>query len=82
MYSMDSEGTDGTTPVAGGITDSTTADLAKKTDVDITASLRGHSCYEAVSALGDAVFTGNTGTNILYVPELDKEKKEDSYSGR
>ena len=30
MYSMDSEGTDGTTPVAGGITDSTTADLAKK----------------------------------------------------
>lgn len=87
MYSMDSEGTDGTTPVAGGITDSTTADLAKKTDVDITASLRGHSCYEALSALGDAVFTGNTGTNlcdlnILYVPELDKEKKEDSYSGR
>lgn len=86
MYSMDSEGTDGTTPVAGGMTDSTTAALAKGKNIDIMAALRGHSCYEALKELGDTVFTGNTGTNlcdlnILYVPALEESEKG-GYSGR
>lgn len=74
MLSIDSEGTDGTTPVAGGICDSTSMARAKAAGVDVYAALRGHACYEALKAMGDTVFTGNTGTNlcdlnILYVPE-------------
>ena len=75
MLSIDSEGTDGTTPVAGGITDSTSYALACEKQVDLYAALRGHACYEALSAIGDTVLTGNTGTNlcdfnILYVPSI------------
>ena len=77
MLSIDSEGTDGTTPVAGGICDSTSYQTALENGVDIYSALRGHACYEALTEMGDAVFTGNTGTNlcdfnVLYIP-----KKED-----
>ena len=76
MLSIDSEGTDGTTPVAGGICDSTSYQRAKEKGVDVYSSLRGHACYEALSAMGDAVFTGNTGTNlcdfnVLYIPKTE-----------
>lgn len=73
MFSIDSEGTDGTTPVAGGITDSTTAERATDQGINLRSALRCHAAFEALDALGDAVFTGNTGTNlcdfnILYIP--------------
>ena len=73
MLSIDSEGTDGTTPAAGGLTDSTTLARAKEAGVDVYEALRGHASYEALSTVGDVVLTGNTGTNlcdfnILYVP--------------
>jgi glycerate-2-kinase len=75
MFSVDSEGTDGTTPAAGGLTDSTSYEAALENGVSLHAALRGHACYEALGAIGDTVFTGNTGTNlcdfnILYVPTL------------
>ena len=75
--SIDSEGTDGTTDVAGGLTDSQTSRLASEKGVDLNASLRSHACYEALYEIGDTIFTGNTGTNlcdlnILYVPERKK----------
>lgn len=75
MLSIDSEGTDGTTPVAGGLTDSTSYAAAQEKNVDLYAALRGHACYEALSQIGDTVITGNTGTNlcdfnILYVPAV------------
>lgn len=75
MLSIDSEGTDGTTPAAGGLTDSTTRLRADVAGVDLRAALRGHASYEALSAVGDVVVTGNTGTNLcdfnlLYVPAL------------
>lgn len=77
MLSIDSEGTDGTTPVAGGICDSTSFGTAVSKGIDVHAALRGHACYEALSEMGDAVFTGNTGTNlcdfnVLYIPETDE----------
>jgi glycerate-2-kinase len=73
MLSIDSEGTDGTTRAAGGITDSSTRTRAEKAGVDLRAALRGHASHEALSAVGDVVVTGNTGTNLcdfnlLYVP--------------
>jgi glycerate-2-kinase len=75
MFSVDSEGTDGTTPAAGGLTDSASYETAVDNGVSLHAALRGHSCYEALETIGDTVFTGNTGTNlcdfnILYVPRL------------
>ncbi len=81
--SIDSEGTDGTTVVAGGMTDSTSYDTACKKGIDVFESLRGHACFEALDAMGDAVFTGNTGTNlcdfnIMYVPELPVKKLKGS----
>ena len=73
MLSIDSEGTDGTTPAAGGLTDSRSLGAANALGVDLHAALRGHATFEALSRLGDAVHTGNTGTNlcdfnVLYIP--------------
>lgn len=74
LLSIDTEGTDGTTEVAGGITDSETYRQAAASGIDLREALRGHATYEALTRLGDCVFTGNTGTNlcdfnILYVPK-------------
>ncbi len=74
LLSIDSEGTDGTTVVAGGITDSTSYAAAQKKAIDIHAALRGHACFEALNEMKDTVFTGNTGTNlcdfnVMYVPK-------------
>lgn len=75
LLSIDSEGTDGTAPIAGGITDSASMGLAQKQGINLHQVLRDHSCFEALDAIGCGVFTGNTGTNlcdlnILYVPEV------------
>lgn len=77
MYSMDTEGTDGTTNAAGGITDSTTYKKAKELGINLHEALRSHATNEALSKLSSVVITGNTGTNlcdlnILYVPESGK----------
>jgi len=75
LLSIDSEGTDGTTNIAGGIVDSTTYTTSIAKNINIYEALRTHSTYEALVKLNDTVFTGNTGTNlcdlnILYVPKL------------
>ena len=77
LLSIDSEGTDGTSKLAGGMTDSTTFARATEKGVNLYQSLREHSCFEALDAVGDGVFTGNTGTNlcdlnILYVPAPER----------
>ena len=79
MLSIDTEGTDGTAAVAGGITDSKSYAAATENNLDLFEALRRHACYEALSEIGDTVLTGNTGTNlcdlnILYVPEVEKDK--------
>jgi glycerate 2-kinase len=78
MFSIDTEGTDGTANAAGGITDSTSLSRAREAGVDLMTALRTHATYEALSAIGDVVITGNTGTNlcdlnILFVPGTDEE---------
>jgi glycerate 2-kinase len=77
MLSIDSEGTDGTTPAAGGITDSKTYAAAALRGIDFHAALRGHATHEALGQLEDVVLTGNTGTNlcdfnVLYVPARER----------
>ena len=83
MLSIDSEGTDGTSPLAGGLTDSRTYGRSLEKGVDLYEALRGHACYEALKETGGGVYTGNTGTNvcdfnILYVPEINKTERGDS----
>ncbi|CAG9222946.1 Hydroxypyruvate reductase [Paraburkholderia tropica] len=79
LLSIDSEGTDGTAKVAGGITDPTSFDAAAKKGISLYQTLREHSCFEALDAIDSAIFTGNTGTNlcdlnILYVPAINEGK--------
>ena len=79
LLSMDSEGTDGTTPVAGGLTDGTTGTAAAERGIDLRKALREHAAYEALEPLGDTVLTGNTGTNlcdfnVLYIGTQEYEK--------
>lgn len=76
LLSIDSEGTDGTTPVAGGITDGTSFGTAMQKGIDLRKSLAEHASYEALSQMGDTVMTGNTGTNlcdfnVLYIGEQE-----------
>lgn len=80
MLSMDSEGTDGTSPSAGGITDSQSFKAAKELGIDLFGELNRHATFEALNKINDAIITGNTGTNvcdinILYIPAID-EKRE------
>ena len=78
MLSIDTEGTDGTAAVAGGITDSKSYAAATENNLDLFEALR-RRVDEALSEIGDTVLTGNTGTNlcdlnILYVPEVEKDR--------
>lgn len=81
LLSIDSEGTDGTTNMAGGITDSKTLAQAEKQNVNLRTAIREHATFEALNPLGCGVFTGNTGTNlcdfnIMYIPEREVESRE------
>jgi len=65
IASIDTDGTDGPTEVAGGIVDGYTLKRAEEKGVDIFKSLRRHDCYEALMKLQDAIITGPTGTNVM-----------------
>ncbi|MFJ4344437.1 glycerate kinase [Pseudomonas sp. NPDC089401] len=78
LLSIDSEGTDGTTQVAGGLSDSQSLAAARAQGINLYQALREHSTFEALEAIKGAIFTGNTGTNlcdlnIVYVPALGGE---------
>lgn len=79
LLSVDTEGTDGTSSVAGGITDSTSLKEARSRGVDLYQALRDHSTFEALESIGSAIFTGNTGTNlcdlnIVFVPAVEQKQ--------
>jgi glycerate-2-kinase len=61
---IDSDGSDGGTPVAGGCVDSDTAARATDLGIDIGNAITGHDSTAALERLGDVVLTGPTGTNI------------------
>lgn len=61
---LDSDGSDGGTEVAGGLVDGQTALAACDRGVDLRGALIDHRSTEALRALGDAVVTGATGTNV------------------
>jgi glycerate 2-kinase len=64
VASVDSDGTDGPTEVAGGMADGYTMKRAKELNVDVFRALYKHNSYEALIRLEDIIFTGSTGSNI------------------
>ena len=46
------------------VTDGTTLERCRAARVDILAALDGHDCCPALTAVGDQLETGNTGTNL------------------
>jgi hydroxypyruvate reductase/glycerate 2-kinase len=64
VAAVDSDGTDGSTNVAGGVADGYTAERAEGEGVNIFTALKTHNTTIALRQLNDAILTGNTGTNL------------------
>lgn len=58
------DGTDGNSPAAGAIVDSTTIDRARGIGLDPQDFLNRSDSYSFFIALGDTITTGATGTNV------------------
>jgi len=65
IASIDTDGTDGPTDIAGGIADGYTIERAKEKGIDIYENLMKHNSSHVLKELGDAVITGPTGTNVM-----------------
>ena len=63
--SVDTDGTDGSTDIAGGLVDGETMTRAKNLDINIANFLKNHNSSAALTALEDTIVTGHTGTNVL-----------------
>jgi len=61
---VDTDGTDGPTPVAGGIVDTLTVGRAGEQGLDAHEYLKKHDSSSLLERLGDVIETGNTGTNV------------------
>lgn len=64
ICALDTDGTDGPTDLAGGIADGRTVGRAREAGLDVYRCLGEHDSGSLLVALGDAVVTGNTGTNL------------------
>jgi glycerate-2-kinase len=78
LCALDTDGTDGPTQIAGGLVDGTTAARARAKGFDLFQSLLDHDSSPVLRAVGDAVVTGNTGTNVcdLNVVYISGEKRD------
>ncbi len=65
IASMDTDGTDGPTEIAGGVADGYTVERAKEKGIDIYENLMRHNSSYVLQELGDAIITGPTGTNVM-----------------
>jgi hydroxypyruvate reductase/glycerate 2-kinase len=61
---LDTDGTDGPTPYAGGIADGNSFAGCLEKGIDLYAALGRHDASEVLNATGDILITGNTGTNV------------------
>ena len=65
IASIDTDGTDGPTDIAGGIADGYTIERAKAKGIDVYENLMKHNASYVLKELKDAVITGPTGTNVM-----------------
>lgn len=61
---LDTDGSDGGTACAGAIVDGQTVERAAAAEIDLRAALLEHRSQAALGALGDALVTGPTDTNV------------------
>ncbi len=61
---LGTDGIDGPTDAAGGIVDYTSRERIEKKGIDLDKELLAHNSYKVLRKIGDAVFTGYTGTNL------------------
>jgi hydroxypyruvate reductase/glycerate 2-kinase len=64
ICSLDTDGTDGPTSLAGALTDGSTPTRAAQKGYDLFQTLMEHDVATALKATGDVVITGPTGTNV------------------
>ena len=64
VVSVGSDGTDGPNDAAGGLVDGQTLRRLRERGINIYSSLYDNDSYNALSASGDLVKTGPTGTNV------------------
>lgn len=64
IAALATDGIDGPTEAAGAIADGTTIARARAVGLDAARSLSENDSYGFFSALGDALLTGQTGTNV------------------
>lgn len=64
VFSLGSDGTDGPTDAAGGITDGDTMNKLAAAGLDIDAVLADNDAYHALKAIDGLLMTGPTGTNV------------------
>ena len=65
IASIDTDGTDGPTDIAGGIADGYTIGRAKEKGISVYKSLIRHNSSYILKELKDAIITGPTGTNVM-----------------
>jgi glycerate-2-kinase len=63
VTAVDTDGTDGPTDIAGGLTDSSTVSRAETNHLDVFKHLHEHDTSTVLLATGDAIITGHTTTN-------------------
>lgn len=64
ICALDTDGTDGPTSLAGALTDGSTAKRAAQKGSDLYQTLMEHDVATVLTAVGDAIITGPTGTNV------------------
>jgi hydroxypyruvate reductase len=64
LLSAGTDGIDGNSPAAGAVVDETTVRRAREMNLDARSFLDGSDAYSFFNALGDALVTGPTGTNV------------------
>jgi glycerate-2-kinase len=59
------DGVDGNSPAAGAIVDGTTVHRIRARGIDPARALASNDSYSALAAVGDALVTGPSGTNVM-----------------
>jgi glycerate 2-kinase len=65
LASIGTDGTDGPTDIAGAIVDGYTLEDANKAGIDLFEHLKMHDSSNVFRKLNDAIYTGNTATNLM-----------------
>ncbi len=65
VTSIDTDGTDGPTDVAGAVADGFTVERALALGIDLDKAIADHDTSPALRRLGDAIMAGATGTNVM-----------------